>query len=74
MALRAERRWQGRSLTQRDWGDLLHQLRFAPWRAVVVARQLARCYPQPLCFDEWADLFEQLAAEHVLATKYEHLI
>jgi hypothetical protein len=34
---------------------------------------LSRHYPNPLSFEEWADLFEQLATEHVLATKYPHL-
>lgn len=74
MALEAERRYHGETLTKRGWKDLLHGMRFAPWRIVEIGRELHWRYPQPLGFDDWADLFEQLAVEHVLATKYPHLV
>ncbi len=73
MALCAERRYHGKTLTQREWKDLLHEMRFAPWRIVETGMKLHCRYLHPLGFDEWADLFEQLAAEHVLATKYPGL-
>ena len=72
MAFGAEQRYHGRMLTKREWKDLLHEMRFAPGRIVDIGRELHMCYPKPLGFDEWADLFAQLAAEHVLATKYGH--
>lgn len=68
MAIGAVRRWPDNKLTKADWGKMLRRMRFAPSRITLVRDQLHRCYPQPLTFSEWADLFEQLAAEHVLAT------
>ncbi|HRO40797.1 MAG TPA: hypothetical protein PLV70_14900 [Flavobacteriales bacterium] len=52
---------------------MLRRMRFAPSHIAQVQDQLHRSYPQPLTFSEWADLFEQLAAEHVLATKFPDL-
>ncbi|HRO39926.1 MAG TPA: hypothetical protein PLY76_10155 [Flavobacteriales bacterium] len=74
MAIWAVRRWPDNKLTKADWGKLLHQMHFAPSRLAEVTARLCECYSQKLGFDDWADLFEQLAAEHVLATKYPHLV
>lgn len=68
MAFGAVQRWPVHRLTLDDWGKMLRRMRFAPSRIAQVRDLLHRSYPQPLTFSEWADLFEQLAAEHVLAT------
>lgn len=72
MAFGAVQRWPVHRLTLDDWGKMLRRMRFAPSRIAQVRDLLHRSYPQPLTFSEWADLFAQLAAEHVLATKYGH--
>lgn len=73
MAFGAVQRWPAHRLTLDDWGKMLHRMRFAPSRIAQVRDQLHRSYPQPLTFSEWADLFEQLAMEQMLATQYPDL-
>jgi hypothetical protein len=48
-------------------------MRFAPERIAPTMARLSTRYTAPLGFDEWCGLFEHLALEHVLATKYQHL-
>ena len=71
MAYGAALRYDGKRLTSAQWGAMLRRMRFA--NIGTLPEALSRHYPNPLSFEEWADLFEQLATEHVLATKYPHL-
>lgn len=70
MAWGALRQYHSRALTERQWGALLRRMRFAPDRIASTKAKLCALYTAPLSFDEWCRLFEQLATEHVLATKY----
>ena len=65
-------------MTPARWGRLLYRMGFMPSHIAEVQARLCECYVQPLSLDEWAALFEQLAieqlaADHVLATKYPDL-
>lgn len=73
MAFGAHHRFNGRTLTPLQWGTLLRKMRINPERIGALSASMSIHYPNPLSFDEWHDLFEQLAIAHVLATKYLHL-
>jgi len=73
MAYTAALRYQGHTLTEPQWGAMLRRMRFAPQRREATKAKLSITYTAPLSFEQWCDLFEQLATEHVLATKYPHL-
>lgn len=73
LAFGAALRYQGRTLTETQWGAMLRRMRFAPQLREATKAKLSTTYTAPLNFEQWCDLFEQLAAEHVLATKYQHL-
>ena len=74
MALGAHYRFHGRLLTRSEWGGLLRRMRFSLDNTGKLQALLATLYPNPLSFDEWHDLFEQLAIGQALATKYLHLL
>ncbi len=71
MAYGAALRYGGKRLTTAQWRMMLRRMRFAHTGTLPDA--LCRSYPNPLSLDEWADLFEQLAVEGALASKYPHL-
>lgn len=73
MALGAFQRYGNKPLTSAQWRVMLQRMRYAPHLITRLADELEHRYPAPLSVDEWADLFEQLVFEHVLATKYPHL-
>lgn len=73
MAFGAHHRFNGRTLTPLQWGGVLRKMRFGPNSTGKLQALLATLYPNPLSFDEWHDLFEQLAIGQALATKYVHL-
>lgn len=70
MAWGAVERYGSTPMAPDKWHALLNGMKFAPQRAPYVAEELARLYPAPLTFDEWHDLFVELAFEHV-AAKYD---
>jgi hypothetical protein len=73
LAQAAALRYKGRTLKEPQWGAMLRRMRFAPQRREATKAKLSALYTAPLSFEQWCDLFEQLMAEHVLATKYQHL-
>jgi hypothetical protein len=70
MAVGAALRYGGRTLTESNWSALLRRMRYAPHDAEGLAEELWHRYPNPLSFEEWADLFEQLAIGRAMASKY----
>ena len=70
MAYGAAVRYQGKSLTEAQWRAMLRRMRYAPHDAEGLAVELWHRYPNPLSFEEWPDLFEQLAIGRAMASKY----
>ncbi|MBV6405521.1 MAG: hypothetical protein GFGODING_02299 [Flavobacteriales bacterium] len=68
MAYGATLRYKGRSLTEAQWSAMLRRMRYA--HTGTLPEALSRHYPNPLSFEEWADLFEQLAIGRAMASKY----
>lgn len=73
LAIESVRRYGGKPLAPDQWNALLREVRFTPRLAAALAAELWYRYPAPLTVDEWADLWEQLAIEHVLAVQYPRL-
>jgi hypothetical protein len=61
MAYGAKRRYGDRTLTAKQWGALLRRMGMKQPRIEPLQALLCACYPQPLNFDQWHDLFLQLA-------------
>jgi hypothetical protein len=70
MAIGAHYRYKDCCLTPRRWGALLRKMSFTPHRIGTLKGILSAHYATPLTFDEWCDLFEQLAIEHVATTQH----
>jgi hypothetical protein len=70
MAWGACARYGDKPLSEAQWVALLRKLRFPHDRITFFKYMLPLLYPAALSFDEWCDLFTELAADHVLATKY----
>jgi hypothetical protein len=68
MAYGAALRYEGKSLTEAQWSTMLRRMRYA--HTGTLPEALSRHYPNPLSFEEWADLFEQLAIGRAMASKY----
>ena len=69
MAYGAALRYEGKSLTEAQWSAMLRRMRYAPHDAEGLAEELWYRYPTPLSFEEWADLFDQLAIGRAVASK-----
>lgn len=61
LAFGAMHRYGDRTLTVKQWRALLRGLRFKQPKIEPLALLLAACYPQPLDFDQWHELFMHLA-------------
>ncbi len=70
MAFVAERRYHRCRLTEPQWAYLLRRMRFEHRHIAHLQARLSDHYPQPLSFDEWHDLFKQMAIVRVLTAKH----
>jgi hypothetical protein len=66
-------RYANRVLTRDKWGKVLRKMGYHCHRIAAVKSELAVRYPNPLGYDEWHHLVEQLAIDHLVATQYPSL-
>lgn len=68
MAYGAALRYEGKRLPPAQWSAMLRRMRYA--HTGTLPEVLSQHYPNPLSFEEWADLFEELAIGRAMASKY----
>jgi len=60
-AIGASHLYGNRTLTAKQWGALLRSIGMKRHKVEPLKVLLCACYPQPLDFEQWHDLFLQLA-------------